>query len=174
MSGPPYPDTAAVRRAVMQVNDPELSGVTIGSLGMVKSVVVADDGTAHIVLVPTFLGCPALAHIAHDVERAAIGSGASAAVVGFDHQDPWSTDRIDSVARTALAGLGIAVSSATGTACPFCGSATLDQISPVGPASCRSAHWCGSCRNVVEVFRDARAPLKSLPIPTRRMSYAHL
>jgi ring-1,2-phenylacetyl-CoA epoxidase subunit PaaD len=163
-----------VRLAVEEVNDPELSGVTVGSLGMVKSVAVADDGTAHIVIVPTFLGCPALAHIAFDVERAAISAGASAATVVFDHEDPWSTDRIDSVARNRLAELGIAVPSVTGTACPFCGAATLDQISPVGPASCRSAHWCGSCRNVVEVFRDVRASLASLPIPTRRMSYAHL
>ncbi len=164
----------AVQAAVRLVPDPELAGIGIGSLGMVKAVVLGPDGAANITLVPTFLGCPALSHIARDAEAAAVRAGATTARVVFDYSTPWTTQLVDSDARQQLAELGIAVTNGSKPLCPFCGSAELDQISQVGPASCRSAHWCQSCRNVVEVFRDSQPVAVSLPIPTTRTSHAHL
>ncbi len=167
-------DLSAVEAAVRQVPDPELAGISIGSLGMVKSVVMHPDDSVQITLIPTFLGCPALSHIARDAAMAAVQAGATNVNVLFDHSTPWTTNLVDADAQQQLADLGIAVTRGSMTECPFCGSEALDQISQVGPASCRSAHWCTSCRNVVEVFRDSRPASISLPTPTKRTSYAHL
>jgi ring-1,2-phenylacetyl-CoA epoxidase subunit PaaD len=174
---------AAVRSAVEGVSDPELAGVSIGSLGMVGSVeAVADaptggpsgaiSGAVHVLLIPTFLGCPALRHIAHDVEQAALRAGALRVEVTFDHRTPWTTDRIDPNGRRHLAELGIAVGNSLGVECPYCHSSQLQLVSAVGPASCRSAHWCAECRNIVEVFRDSAPSRTHLPLPRRQ--HAHI
>ncbi len=166
---------AAVRSAVGAVSDPELAGVSIGSLGMVGAVDAPTDApsaTVHVVLIPTFLGCPALRHIEHDVEEAALRAGALRVEVTFDHRTPWTTDRIDPVGRRQLAELGIAVGNSLGVECPYCHSSRLQLVSAVGPASCRSAHWCSECRNIVEVFRDSASTRTHLPMPRRQ--HAHI
>jgi ring-1,2-phenylacetyl-CoA epoxidase subunit PaaD len=163
-----------VEQAVRAVADPELADISIGSLGMVKRVEVSQEGTATVWLVPTFLGCPALRTIAHDVELAAQAVGAARVEVRFDHSEPWTTRSIDDHARAGLRDLGIAVADEHGVACPFCSGRDLELITQVGPASCRSAHWCSSCRNVVEVFRDAQQSAVPLGFPTRKVSYAHV
>ena len=165
----------AVLMAVRGVPDPELAGVSIGSLGMVgavESVTNAASGTFRVTLIPTFLGCPALRHIAHDVEQASLQAGAIGVEVIFDHRTPWTTDRIDSTGRQGLAELGIAVVTPEGVECPHCHSSQLQLVSAVGPASCRSAHWCSECRNIVEVFRDSTNTHAVLLLPRRH--YAHL
>lgn len=165
---------AAVLMAVRDVPDPELAGISIGSLGMVGAVEsVADaSGTFRVTLIPTFLGCPALRHIAQDVKQAALQAGAIGVEVIFDHRTPWTTDRVDSTGRQGLAELGIAVVTPQGVECPHCHSSQLQLVSAVGPASCRSAHWCSECRNLVEVFRDSTTDHTVLPLPRRQ--YAHL
>jgi ring-1,2-phenylacetyl-CoA epoxidase subunit PaaD len=165
-----FPLAENIRAAVYAVNDPELAGVSIGDLGLVRSISITDDGCAQIVLVPTFLGCPALTLIASDVERAAVRAGATHATAGFDHSAPWTAASITEQGRVALKQLGISVANEAGCACPYCGSLALNRVSPVGPAACRSVHWCTSCRNIVEVFRDS-SPV-SLSMPVRRNSAA--
>jgi ring-1,2-phenylacetyl-CoA epoxidase subunit PaaD len=171
-----------VEVAVRKVRDPELGNVTIGELGLVRSVVVDEQGHASVTLVSTFSGCPALHLIAADARTAAINSGARSANIRYDQSIPWTTASVTVEGRASLADLGIAVANVDGSepSCPFCESTELTQVSPVGPAACRSAWWCCGCRNVVEVFRDSSLPsipsIPSMPIPfpTRRDQYVHV
>ena len=155
----------AIDVSVRAVPDPELGGVTIGELGLVVSVEVDDANAASVVLIPTFLGCPALRMIADDVRRAAMAAGASAASVRFAHEPAWTPDRISAEGRRQLAEVGIAVPVAADahtpavTSCPICGSSSLEARSPVGPTACRSVAWCPACRNVVEIMRGNHAHL---------------
>lgn len=66
----------AVRRAVSAVADPELRR-PIGELDMVRDIAV-EDGTAHVSIVLTIVGCPAARRIEQDVRDAA------ASVPGID------------------------------------------------------------------------------------------
>lgn len=66
----------AVRRAVSAVADPELRR-PIGELDMVRDIAV-EDGTAHVGIVLTIVGCPAARRIEQDVRDAA------ASVPGID------------------------------------------------------------------------------------------
>ncbi len=159
-----------VEEFVRAVRDPELGHVTIGDLGLVRSVTLDANNHADVTLVPTFSGCPALHIIAADAQSAAIAGGATTAAVRFEHNVPWTTASISDSGRKALSELGIAVAADTGTTCPYCCSLELTQVSAVGPAACRSAWWCSSCRTVVDVFRDSA----TLPIPTRRTSHVHI
>ena len=59
---------------VRAVDDPELPHVTIGDLGMVRSVEV-DGNAAHVRLTPTYTGCPATEQIRSDVEAAVLAAG---------------------------------------------------------------------------------------------------
>jgi ring-1,2-phenylacetyl-CoA epoxidase subunit PaaD len=166
-----------VEEHVRTVRDPELGHVTIGELGLVKSVHVDESGHAEVALVPTFSGCPALAIIAADAHDAAIAGGARSASVRFDHSVPWTTALVSVEGRASLAELGIAVASESETTCPYCSSVDLSPVSAVGPAACRSAWWCNSCRTVVDVFRDSAVPSQpvvSVPFPVRRGNYVHV
>jgi ring-1,2-phenylacetyl-CoA epoxidase subunit PaaD len=158
--------------AVASVLDPELGGVTIGELGLVHEVRQSgDDGAIEVILLPTFLGCPALKLMEHDVATVLSahsiyrgGASSSSAVevrVTWANSPTWSPSRISASGRAKLAELGIAVpvvgSSVDGAlpVCPICASAALEAKLPVGPTACRSVAWCTSCRSVVEIMRGS-------------------
>jgi ring-1,2-phenylacetyl-CoA epoxidase subunit PaaD len=146
----------AVRAAVEAVPDPEYPGVGIGELGMVDSVTIEDDGGVEVVLVPTFLGCPALDLIEADA-RAAAGAvpGVGRVAVHWARDVMWSSVRIIGRARQFLADeLTVAVPDVGGaTICPVCGHEALEPVSDFGPSPCRRIARCPSCRNPVEVIR---------------------
>ena len=150
--------TREVSAAVLHVSDPELGGLGIGDLGLVLSIDTDETGGVHVVLLPTFLGCPALALMAHDVRMAAMEAGASACVVTWAAQPTWSSARISPAGVAHLAKLGIAVATTNDRypACPTCGASMLRQINPVGATACRAVAWCGACRSVIDVLGAER------------------
>lgn len=153
-----------VHAAVASVNDPEYPDVSIVDLGLLESVEIieaADGGeaatVAHIGLIPTFGGCPALAMIASDV-RAAVE-----AVARIDRCDVewlagpvWTTERMTGTAQRTLADDYTVVLRRKdgGLLCPVCGSDAVADQSMAGPTRCRSIAWCSGCRNAVEVMRN--------------------
>ena len=54
---------------VREIEDPELPHVTIGDLGIVRSVTI-EGSTATVLLTPTYTGCPATEQIRDDVADA--------------------------------------------------------------------------------------------------------
>jgi len=151
-------DAAMVRAAVAAVKDPEYPDLTIEDLGILESFVLAADGVAHVGLVPTMLGCPALRTIEADVATAARHAGAGEVEVTFLAQPRWSPDRIRPEARRLLAReYTVAIRGRDGAViCPVCGSREVEARSEFGATLCRSLSWCSSCRNPVEVVRSAR------------------
>lgn len=145
-------------RAVAAVVDPELGGVTIGELGLVHDVRVDLGGAVVVELLPTFLGCPALALMAADVEQAALAIGARECRVVWRSEPSWDSSRITPPGVEQLASLGIAVATASlsSPACPTCGEQMLRPISPVGATACRAVAWCGGCRSAIDVMGAPR------------------
>lgn len=164
-----------VRDAVASVPDPELPAVTLGMLGMVHDVAVADDGTVEVELLPTFSGCPATEMIGRDVEAAVRALDGDVAVhVRFRYDPPWTPDRITSAGHDALREFGIAPpGGATGAPgadgrvtlplaiaapaprpCPYCGSSDTVQDSAFGPTPCRDVRFCGACQQPFEAFKS--------------------
>jgi ring-1,2-phenylacetyl-CoA epoxidase subunit PaaD len=157
-----------VRGALDAVHDPEIPACAITDLGMVERVEVVDD-RVEVDLLPTFVGCPAKDIIGEDVRRAVDeAAGGRDVVVRFVYDPPWTTDRITKRGRERLQGVGIAphwdrpssgpvavpLMTSSSVPCPFCGATDTVMESQWGPTPCRTQHFCRSCRNPFEGFKE--------------------
>jgi ring-1,2-phenylacetyl-CoA epoxidase subunit PaaD len=155
--------------------DPELQTVTVGELGMIRSVEESAAGVT-VTLTPTYAGCPALPEIAADVRRRLAAAGYPGATVRVTLAPLWSTDWITAEGRRKLAAAGIAPpsparlgppgSSSGGpvrltlsprppaVACPRCGSARTRQTAGFGPTPCTALHVCEACGEPFEHVKE--------------------
>lgn len=162
------PALADVWRALAEVADPEMPGLSVVDLGMVGSIDRWPD-RLRVEILPTFVGCPAV-----ELIRAAVGerlAGLSPEVeVVVSFVEPWTSDRITPVGREKLersgfappeaaAGAGIdgppqLIQLAAAPACPYCGSRRTRLESAFGPTPCRSIAYCAACRQPFEAFKS--------------------
>jgi ring-1,2-phenylacetyl-CoA epoxidase subunit PaaD len=148
---------------VAAVEDPELPFVTIGDLGIVRSVDV-DWADVTVVLTPTFTGCPAMDQITTDV-AAALRAGGYRPTVRRALSPAWSTDWITAEGRRKLAAAGIApppddvagrgltVALDGPVACPRCGSRRSRRQSAFGAWACTAPYVCNACKEPFEWFK---------------------
>ncbi len=154
------------------IPDPEMP-ISIVDLGLIEDVRV-DRGDVEVVMLPTFIGCPALDMIAGDV-KAKLGAvtGVGAVDVRWVFDPPWNVDRITAAGRESLRAHGVTVPEKGGhlpvaahiigsdgfplvklktsvVPCPYCGSRSTTLESPFGPTRCRTIYYCESCRNSFE------------------------
>ena len=150
---------------VAAVPDPELPFLTIGDLGMVRSVAV--DG-AHsrvtVAISPAFVGCPATDAIVSDIRAALTDSGFTAVDVRIELSPPWSSDLITQQGRAKLADAGIAPPACLAAstfeaaldapvACPLCHSLLTRRTGEFGATPCRMTYVCASCREPFEAIK---------------------
>jgi ring-1,2-phenylacetyl-CoA epoxidase subunit PaaD len=163
VTAPPPVDAAGILAALRDVPDPEIPGVSIVDLGIVEDVTVGPDGI-EVVLLPTFVGCPALEVIRDAVEARLAGFGRRVEA-RFDYRVPWTSDRISDEGRERLRASGFAppgpsrpempllVQLARPVACPNCGSGRTVLENAFGPAQCRAIYHCTACRQPFEAFK---------------------
>jgi ring-1,2-phenylacetyl-CoA epoxidase subunit PaaD len=146
------PSEADVRAVLAQVPDPELPVLSVVDLGIVHRVEVDADGM-RVVILPTFVGCPALDLIRGSIaERLAVFGLPVAVDTTFEV--PWTSDRISAAGKRALASVGIAPpSEPADVRCPFCASDRVVMDSAFGPTQCRSLFYCRSCRQPFEALK---------------------
>jgi ring-1,2-phenylacetyl-CoA epoxidase subunit PaaD len=149
----PLPSVAAIQAALTQVPDPELPVLSVVDLGIVHRVEVERD-RIRVVILPTFVGCPAL-----DVIRASIAEHLAdfglPVQVDTTFEVPWTSERISPAGRLALAGVGIAPpSEPDAVRCPFCASGSVAMDSAFGPTQCRSLFYCRACRQPFEALKS--------------------
>jgi ring-1,2-phenylacetyl-CoA epoxidase subunit PaaD len=156
-----------VGAALDAVHDPEIPACSITDLGMVERVEITDEAV-EVDLLPTFVGCPAKYVIADDVRIALRATTDGRELrLRFVYDPPWTTDRISERGRAQLREVGIAphwerpegpvaisLMTVSGIPCPFCGSIETKMESAWGPTPCRTQHWCSSCRNAFEGFKE--------------------
>jgi ring-1,2-phenylacetyl-CoA epoxidase subunit PaaD len=156
---------AAVKRALQSVMDPEIPVVSVLDMGMIKEIDV-DGVSARIVVLPTFVGCPALGVIKEDVARAVQAvDGVEEVVVETSFSPPWTSARITPEGRRKLKDFGLAPPTGHGSVlisaiglpavatCPFCGSTRTHNENLFGPTPCRAVFYCDDCRNPFEQFK---------------------
>lgn len=140
------------RRALERVEDPELPGVTVTDLGIVRRLTVEDD-TARVEITPTYSGCPAMTTIRRDILRHLRAAGFREVEVTTNLETPWTTDWITESGRRRLAELSIAPPGVD-CRCPNCGSAGVAVVSEFGSTACKSLMSCGSCREPFHRFKE--------------------
>jgi ring-1,2-phenylacetyl-CoA epoxidase subunit PaaD len=150
---------AALDELVREIEDPELPHVSIGDLGIVRSVAI-DGGTATVVLTPTYTGCPATEQIRDDVEAAVRDAGYTPDV-RMVMSPAWTTDWISDRGRKRLHAAGIAPPPAAGrvtfvdppVSCPRCGSRRTRVVSQFGGTACKASYTCTACVEPFELFK---------------------
>jgi ring-1,2-phenylacetyl-CoA epoxidase subunit PaaD len=152
---------AALDELVREIEDPELPHVTIGDLGIVRSVTV-HGATATIVLTPTYTGCPATEQIRDDVTVAVERAG-YAPIVRMELSPAWTTDWITERGRQRLHAAGIAPPSAVDAngatvveppaSCPRCTSRKTRRVSQFGGTACKASYACIAFGEPFELFK---------------------
>jgi ring-1,2-phenylacetyl-CoA epoxidase subunit PaaD len=155
----------AIWECLGEVMDPEIPAVSVVEMGMIRSIELRADH-AHVTVLPTFTGCPAIPIIKQDVEQAIRAvPGVQDVEVEFAFDPPWTPDRITSEGRRKLKEFGLAPPTGTGPVliseiglpkvaeCPFCGSKNTRNESLFGPTPCRAVYYCAECRNPFEQFK---------------------
>lgn len=153
------------------VLDPEVPALSVCDLGIVRDVVVHDDGL-EIVLTPTYSGCPATEVIERDVLNAIDVAGLGPARVTLRRAPAWTTDWISAEGRRKLNEYGIAPPGAAqredgavpirffgrrinahSPNCPRCGSEQTERLSAFGATACKALYRCLACREPFEHFK---------------------
>jgi ring-1,2-phenylacetyl-CoA epoxidase subunit PaaD len=146
------------------VVDPEVPVLTIDDLGVLREVTVTDDGV-HVVVTPTYSGCPAMETIRADVVQALTAAGFGPVTVRLALSPAWTTDWISDKGKAALAEFGIA--PPTGAAavasgpvrirmavkCPNCQSLDTRELSHFGSTSCKALYECRACGEPFDYFK---------------------
>jgi ring-1,2-phenylacetyl-CoA epoxidase subunit PaaD len=156
---------AEIEAVVAALPDPEIPVLTLGDLGIVRGVEVADDGRPVVRLTPTYSGCPAIDPIRADVERAVRRLGFADVEVRLELAPAWTTDWMSEAGRRKLRDYGIAPperhAGAGGcgllggpVACPHCGATDTRQVSRFGATPCQAQHVCNACLEPFDRFKS--------------------
>jgi ring-1,2-phenylacetyl-CoA epoxidase subunit PaaD len=156
---------AAAWAALDGVPDPEVPVLSVRDLGIVRDVVLHDDGV-EVVLTPTYSGCPATEVIADSVRAAVDAAGLGPTRVTMRRAPAWTTDWISDAGRRKLREYGIAPPGpaaaeggqsvrllARGVECPRCGSKQTERLAAFGSTACKSLYRCLACREPFEHFK---------------------
>jgi len=155
--------TNDVYAALQHVKDPEIPTISIVDMGIVVDVQVTADSDVHVVMTPTFVGCPAIDVMRADARAAIEALGARSVQVDVNFDTPWSTNRLTEAGKAALLKHGLAPPATYDTvldltvlnnaACPYCNSRNTTLKSIFGPTLCRSLHYCNNCLQAFESFK---------------------
>ena len=161
--------TGTARGLAGQVADPEIPVLTIEDLGILRDVVVDDDGNVEVTITPTYSGCPAMDVIRDEVTRTLREHGYGEVRVRTVLAPAWTTDWLSAEGRAKLAAYGIAPPGQPGragpvlvqlttrppepVACPRCGSADTREVSRFGSTACKAHHTCRACLEPFDHFK---------------------
>jgi ring-1,2-phenylacetyl-CoA epoxidase subunit PaaD len=156
----------AAWEALAGVLDPEVPVLSVCDLGIVREVLADANGT-HVVLTPTYSGCPATEVIAQSVREALEQAGLGPVSISHRLAPAWTTDWISEQGRERLRAYGIAPPGAAcatrerspiqlrlhNVCCPRCGSMQTERLSAFGSTACKALHRCLDCREPFEHFK---------------------
>ncbi len=148
-----------------KIPDPEIPAINLVDLGVIGDVRFEADRLT-VELLPTFIGCPAIAVMQEQIiERLGLLEVADSIEVKVSFDPPWTSERITPTGRERLRLSGFAPPVMAGiegldelavlpvAECPFCGSRSTTLENPFGPTLCRAIYHCATCRQPFEQFK---------------------
>ena len=145
------------------VKDPEIPVLTIWDLGILQDV-YREGAQVHVVLTPTYSGCPATEAIEASVVAKLEDRGIANVTIKRVLSPPWTTDWISDAGRQKLRDYGIAppeqgaskrqlMQGERTVPCPRCDSANTELVSEFGSTACKAAYRCADCLEPFEYFK---------------------
>ena len=162
---------SVVWAALAEIADPEIPAISLVDLGVIRGFAFAPlqagGERLTVELMPTFVGCPAIEVMRHQIgERLTELRVADEVTVELTFAEPWTSDRITPVGREALRLSGFAPPLHIGSTfsgdsltvlpiatCPYCASRNTTLENPFGPTLCRAIYHCADCRQPFEAFK---------------------
>lgn len=146
-----------------EVSDPEVPVLTVVDLGVVRTVSVDNQGV-HIVITPTYSGCPAMKVIEEDIVAKLNEKGIMEVGVELTLSPAWTTDWISEKGRQKLLEYGIAppvdepdksvlFADPPVIACPQCRSTNTRMVSQFGSTACKAQYQCNDCLEPFDYFK---------------------
>lgn len=157
-------DTVAQAWAVLEkVMDPEVPAISVVDLGIVRDVEWKNE-RLHVVVTPTYSGCPATDTIEEDILTALKDAGYVEPEIERKLVPAWTTDWITDVGRERLREFGIAppVGSSDKMSllggnpqvpCPLCSSTNTERVSEFGSTPCKALYRCLDCLEPFDYFK---------------------
>lgn len=149
-----------------EVPDPEIPVVSVIDLGVIRDVILEEDGTWSIKMTPTYTGCPATNFMALSVEKR-LREDDIKSRVDIVLAPAWITDWITEEGRVKLKEYGIAPPQEGGDSstlfgkgpevpCPRCDSENTRMISHFGSTACKAQYQCNDCLEPFDYFKCHR------------------
>ncbi len=147
-----------------QVPDPEVPVLSTLDLGIIREVLIGDDGV-EIIITPTYTGCPAMNMFEVNIIAALQDNGIPNVKVTTVLSPAWTTDWLSEKGKEKLRAYGIAPPVGKTTdkhvimgeekhvKCPQCGSSDTEMISHFGSTACKSLYKCLECKEPFEYFK---------------------
>jgi ring-1,2-phenylacetyl-CoA epoxidase subunit PaaD len=146
-----------------QVMDPEVPVVSVVDLGIVRDL-DWQAGHLHLVVTPTYSGCPATEVIEGDIRQALEDAGFAEPQLERRLTPAWNTDWVTEQGRERLRVYGIAppVGSSSKRSllgdspvvqCPICGSDHTELLSQFGSTACKALYRCRECLEPFDYFK---------------------
>ena len=149
---------ASVYAILETVADPEVPVLSILDLGIVREVVLKDD-TFHVVITPTYSGCPATEMIQLQVRMALLENGITNFQITHRLSPAWTTDWMTEAGKQKLQAYGIAPPEKKfaipedGVTCPQCHSTNTRLVSAFGSTACKALYQCSDCKEPFDYFK---------------------
>jgi ring-1,2-phenylacetyl-CoA epoxidase subunit PaaD len=145
-----------------EVSDPEIPVLTIVDLGVVRDVQVTPTGY-HIVITPTYSGCPAMKMIEEQIVEKLSEKGVFS-TVELVLAPAWTTDWLTESGKDKLRAYGIAppehepdksvlFAEPVRVPCPRCTTRNTRMISQFGSTACKAQYQCNECLEPFDYFK---------------------
>ncbi|MGZ3839611.1 MAG: 1,2-phenylacetyl-CoA epoxidase subunit PaaD [Flavisolibacter sp.] len=147
-----------------EVKDPEVPVFSVLDLGIVRSVNITGD-QIHIVITPTYSGCPAMDVISMDIRLKLMEKGFRKVDLQQQLSPAWTTDWMSEEGKRKLKAFGIAPPNPKqqfcstemfrqeAVPCPRCDSFHTELISQFGSTACKALYRCLDCKEAFDYFK---------------------
>ncbi len=145
------------------VPDPEIPVLSVLDLGIVRDVVVKEDGV-EVSVSPTYSGCPATEVIEQSIVAILQENGIESVSLKRVLSPPWTTDWISDSGKNKLREYGIAppnqamskrelLTGSRTVTCPRCNADKTSLVSEFGSTPCKASYKCDECLEPFEYFK---------------------
>ncbi len=149
-----------------EVFDPEVPVLTVVDLGVVRAVKI-NGNSCHVVITPTYSGCPAMKRMEEDIIDKLTEKGVENITVELVLSPAWTTDWLTEKGRIKLREYGIAppeneadrstlFADPVIVPCPQCSSKNTRLVSQFGSTACKAHYQCNDCLEPFDYFKCLR------------------
>jgi len=153
------------------IPDPEIPVLTIADLGILRDLILEGEDLGkkskiHVVITPTYSGCPAMDMIRQQIQFELISHGYADAVVESRLSPAWTTDWMSEAGKQKLKAFGIAPPNPSqqvcqtklfhqeeAIQCPRCNGYHTALISQFGSTPCKALYRCLDCEEPFDYFK---------------------